>query len=131
LKRIIKWFQNRKEVKRKELELIENFKPSKPLTWWIDDLSHRVCGLIDDPIYGLDKLQWPDYEKVYVAVDKREYDNIFNRLSEAIECLKDGCLVYDQHVPSGSSSFRSEAQCLIDEFTRKNNSSEHSVESEK
>lgn len=35
-------------------------------------------------------------------------------LRESVQLLEDGCLMYDQHVPSGSSSFRSDAQWFID-----------------
>jgi len=45
-----------------------------PLRWWVDDLNHRVCGIVDDPIIGLDTIPWPDSEKVYIAIDE-EYHN--------------------------------------------------------
>lgn len=70
--------------------LIDNYKPALPLIWWIDDLSHRTCGLVDDPIHGLNKLPWPDCEKVYLAIDKREYDKMKKALEYAVtelECL--------------------------------------------
>ena len=52
------------------------FIAKTPLTWWIDDVECRVCALVDHPTLGLDKLPWPDCDKVYLAVDKTAYDKI-------------------------------------------------------
>ena len=73
----------RKKIKKEA----KPFIPSKPLTWWIDDLSHEVCGLIDDPRRGLKNMPWPDCEKVYLAVDKREYDKLKEALEIANEAI--------------------------------------------
>lgn len=35
-----------------------------------------MCGLVDHPQVGLDGMPWPDNEKVYIAIDKREYDRL-------------------------------------------------------
>lgn len=51
-----------------------DFNPSLPLTWWIDDISHSVCGLVECPERGLANMPWPDCDKVYLAVDKTAYD---------------------------------------------------------
>ena len=69
----MKWFKPKPDPK-------ENYIPKKPLIWWIDDLSHEHCGLIDDPVRGWDRLPWPDNEKCYLAVDKTEYDKVVEKL---------------------------------------------------
>lgn len=61
-------------VDKKEEEIAKDWKPELPLRWWVDDLSHRICGLVDHPIVGLSDMPWPDNEKVYVAIDE-EYHN--------------------------------------------------------
>lgn len=58
------------------------FTPSFPLTWWIDDLSHKACGLVEDPERGLSNMPWPDCDKVYLAVDKEAYDLLKAALEE-------------------------------------------------
>ena len=40
--------------------------------WWIDDISERVCAPVDHPEVGLEKMPWPDNEKVILAVPKSE-----------------------------------------------------------
>lgn len=72
--------------KKKKKEVVK-FTPSLPLTWWIDDLSHRVCALQDDPVHGLAKLPWPDCEKVYLAVDKDAYDRVVRKCTILKELL--------------------------------------------
>ena len=62
----------------------ESFTPSLPLTWWIDDLTHSVCGLVGDPERGLYAMPWPDCEKVYVAIDKTAYDELKSQLANEI-----------------------------------------------
>jgi hypothetical protein len=66
--RLINIFKSKKDSKP--------FIPSRPLMWWIDDLTHEVCGLIDDPKRGLHNMPWPDNEKVYVAIDYTEYQKL-------------------------------------------------------
>jgi hypothetical protein len=61
---------------KKQKETPKTFTPSLPLTWWIDDLTHEVCGLVDDPERGLSKMPWPDCDKVYLAVNKEAYDEL-------------------------------------------------------
>lgn len=116
--KILKWYKAKKDKMQKEKELIENFRVSAPLTWWINDLTHRTCGLVDHPTIGLRNIPWPDCDHVYIAIDKKHYDKIHYRYKECIEALREGCLVYDQHVPSGASSFRVEADSLIKEFEK-------------
>lgn len=58
----------------------KRFTPSLPLTWWIDDLTHEVCGLVDDPDRGLSNMSWPDCDKVYLAVNKEAYDQAIKDL---------------------------------------------------
>lgn len=36
--------------------------------WWIDDVEERVCGRVDHPKIGLDKLPWPDNEYVHIVM---------------------------------------------------------------
>lgn len=72
-------------LKRKKKEKVK-FTPKQPLEWWIDDLSHRVCALIDHPELGLDTLPWPDSDKVYIAIDKTEYTKV---LEEAKKLLRE------------------------------------------
>jgi hypothetical protein len=65
------------------------FKANRPFVWWIDDLEHRVCALIDDPDYGLDKVPWPDCEKVYLAIDKEFHDQEIKSKDQTIKQLED------------------------------------------
>lgn len=60
------------------------FDPKKPLIWWVDGLSHRVCGLVDGPELGFDKMPWPDCDTVYLAVDKRYVDSLVE-VAKALE----------------------------------------------
>ena len=55
-------------------ELMKGWKPERPLRFWIDDLTGRTCAVIDHPVYGLDKLPWPDNEKAIIVIDE-EYRN--------------------------------------------------------
>lgn len=68
------------------------WKPQEPFTWWIDDLSHSVCALMDDPERGFNKIQWPDDEYVYIAIDKSFHDKkvaeLENRIKELETSLK-------------------------------------------
>lgn len=72
---------------KKKKETVPPFKPNFPLTWWIDDLTHESCGLVDDPQRGLEKMPWPDCEKVYLAVDKEAYDLLHNALKEIVDAV--------------------------------------------
>ena len=49
-----------------------------------------------------------------IEILKNQNKKLKEKLKEAANILKDGCQVYDQHCPSGSSSFRSDAQWFID-----------------
>lgn len=49
-----------------------------------------------------------------IEILKNQNKKLKEKLKEATNILKDGCQVYDQHVPSGSSSFRSDAQWFLD-----------------
>jgi hypothetical protein len=64
------------------------FIAKTPLTWWIDDVECRVCALVDHPTLGLDKLPWPDCDKVYLAVDKTAYDKIEQENKMMQECIE-------------------------------------------
>lgn len=74
--------------KKKELKPKVRFKPETPLTWWIDDLTHAHCGLVDCPERGLATLPWPDDEKVYLAIDKKVYDAQERKLKAATAALE-------------------------------------------
>jgi hypothetical protein len=63
------------------------FIAKTPLTWWIDDVECRVCALVDHPTLGLDKLPWPDCEKVYLAIDKTAYDELEQENKMMRECI--------------------------------------------
>lgn len=44
---------------------------------------------------------------------RQRIEELKSILNEAVNILRDGCLVYDQYVPSGVSSFRSDADWFI------------------
>lgn len=59
---------------------------------------------------------------------QKENQEMREALNQAVKILEEGCLVYDQHVTSGSSSFRSDAQWFIDTNSSKfSNSSKEEV----
>jgi hypothetical protein len=68
------------------------FIAKEPLTWWIDDVECRVCALVDHPTLGLDKLPWPDCDKVYLAVDKTAYD----KLEQENKMMRDEIKLYKE-----------------------------------
>ena len=92
--------------------------------------KYEICfKSIINALSQLDKLNIGSYEQrievivtllekfnLIQSTEKLESQNkkLVERLKEAIQILKEGCQVYDQHVPSGSSSFRSDAQWFID-----------------
>lgn len=51
---------------------------------------------------------WEDKKKL-----QKENEKLKSILNEAVNILRDGCLVYDQYAPSGASSFRSDADWFI------------------
>lgn len=73
------WKKKKEEVK---------FTPKRPFTWWIDDLTHRHCGIMDDPNFGFDTLKWPDTDKVYIAIDKKFHDEKVAELETEIAVLE-------------------------------------------
>lgn len=79
---------------KKKVDVLESYSPSRPLMWWIDDLSHEHCGLIDHPVRGWDKMPWPDNEKCYIAIDKSEYDKRVVEIESLQSQLKEA--LYDK-----------------------------------
>lgn len=67
---------------------MDDYIPNRPLMWWIDDLSHEHCGLVDHPVRGWDKMPWPDNEKCYIAIDKTEYDKRVDEIQSLQSQLK-------------------------------------------
>lgn len=79
--------------------------------------NHKFIGDNHSPIrpdgYCLNCGFHPEIEKL-----KEANKVLTGKLNESVNILKDGCLVYDQFVPSGSSSFRSDAQWFIDSMAK-------------
>lgn len=49
---------------------------------------------------------------------QKENQEMREALNQAIKILDEGCIVYDQHVPSGASSFRVEADMFIKDASK-------------
>lgn len=49
---------------------------------------------------------------------QKENQEMREALNQAIKILDEGCIVYDQHVPSGASSFRVEADMFIKDVSK-------------
>ena len=54
-----------------------------------------------------------------VGENEVEIKKLKTQLKEAVGIMKDGCLVYDQQVKAGSSSFRMDAQWFIEKYQEK------------
>lgn len=55
-------------------EETNGYTMTKPYMWWVDDVTNRICAPIDHPHVGIDSMDWPDNEKVYIAIDKEYHD---------------------------------------------------------
>lgn len=89
----ISWLSNSPRVK--------DYKPSYPLRWWVDDLSHRTCGLLDHPIYGIADMPWPDNEKVYIAIDESYHHQALGWFyAEACSLLDQGKDIRKENFPT-------------------------------
>lgn len=55
---------------------------------------------------------------------QKEKQEMREALNQAVKILEEGCLVYDQHVPSGSSSFRVDADMFMRDVSKCYNLSE-------
>jgi hypothetical protein len=99
----------------KKKKIKEPFTPSLPLTWWIDDLTHKVCGLVDDPERGLFNMPWPDCEKIYVAIDKTAYDDLRQQLADK-QAENDGLQVKFRETYASYKSKEIELQAEVDEL---------------
>jgi len=81
---------------------------------WIKDIIETQSSNIDEEM----RL------KGVVLKLQKENQEMREALNQAVKILEEGCLVYDQHVPSGSSSFRVEADMFIKDVSKCYNLSE-------
>lgn len=60
-----------------------------------------------------------DSKNKYLNKYLKQIESLESDLNEATKILSDGCLVYDQHVTAGSSSFRVDADSFIEEIRQR------------
>lgn len=69
-------------------KLAEYRKLVEKPTWWVDDVTQRVCG----PYSELEKLGWPSYDYVHLAINfetiKEPFVSILNEIERLNEIVK-------------------------------------------
>ena len=67
-----------------EDKLAEYRKLVEKPTWWVDDITQRVCG----PYSELEKLGWPNYDYIHVAINYETIKEPFVSVLDEVERLK-------------------------------------------
>lgn len=52
--------------------------------WWVDDVTQKVCG----PWSDVQKMDWPNHDYVFHAIDYDTFESVESQLRVAVEALE-------------------------------------------